>query len=238
MRVLYSSILDNRSSASSLNPNASFPVTNLFHEFLQKTYKSTDTTDTISIALDNAYDADCVAFGYHNLTQMVVRLYNLADSLVHTETINSPRVGEMKYFTSVNVKRLEIDLTAGSDCFLGGVYLGEHLQMPYSSTTPSFGRRINSYTRQTGGGQSTGQKRGLLKGFDFNFPLVTQSQLDNITTMLETVQNVDKLFLDTWEGSTYLPPIYSRIDAEEFNPTQDDGHGVLYSGGLRFIECK
>lgn len=238
MQVLQQNELKNYSTITSTNADPTTIIYNLLDDFLMKKYISSSTTDTLTFTLNDGYDIDCVAFGYHNLTSIVFKFYDFADTLLYTETISSPRETEMKYFTEVTAKKVVIDLVASSSIYLGGVSAGVNLQLPHFDIVPKFGLNIRSFTNQTVGGQSIGQKRTILRSIGVSFIDITQAQFDEIETLLKAVQNVDPIFLDIYSGSTVINPMYCKISGDVFDVVQLGESGIVYNGAMDFIECK
>ena len=238
MQVLYNNIIKNNSSITSTNPSSSTDVYNLIDNFLMKKYDSSTSTDTVTITLDDVYACDSFALSYHNLTSAVIKFYNLADSLINTQTLSSLRACEMIYFTEINIKKIVIDLVSSGDIYLGGISAGVNLQLPHFDIVPMFNRKINSFVRQTSGGQVIGQKRSTLRAVSVSFIDIDQSAFDDIMTFIESVQNVVPFFLDVYSGSTAILPFYAKLDIDNFEATQQGVAGLHYNGSMEFIECK
>ena len=92
MRILFDNVLD-VATLTSLNAEDAYPVRNLISPFLRQIYQASGATDTITIALTEDVDIDAIFWGFTNIRQMNVSMYDASDALLELIYIEHERVG-------------------------------------------------------------------------------------------------------------------------------------------------
>lgn len=235
MRVLFENPVVN-AALSAGAASANYPVSNLAHPFLLVRYQPTASTDTVTLTFAAAIAINCMFWGYTNATEFTLRLYDAADTLLHTETVTDPDSVGAVYFAEVDaVAYAELDLTGAITVYLGGLGLGVYYQMPDPLATWKLGSTDNSATSGTAFGQVTQNYAKPLRSFELSFSGVSYDQASEIQDKCEVVGKGGKLWVDITESDhSFLSPLYSAL-ADVVEPAKD---GQTMTFAFKFAEAR
>jgi hypothetical protein len=117
------------STLTALHADANYPVSNLKHDFLKKIFKSTEASDTITIAFGSAKTVDCCYIGFTNATTITLTLYNSSDTVLYTQAISATYLGDT--FTPVaGVSYATVAFSGSADIYVGNIGIGSAVTMP------------------------------------------------------------------------------------------------------------
>jgi len=215
--------------------SANYPVTNVQHRFLKRRYQPSDTDATITVTFDAVSSVDCFFYSYHNLTAIAVRLYNSGDSLLHTETISSPESGAgAVYFTSVaSVAYAEVDITSGASAYIGGIGLGEYLDI--GRPLADFRERLidNAAVSVSPAGQTQQVYVEPFGGDSYTVPNMSRDTLFDLREAVAAVGRANGMWIDPFYlNHSYRLPFYGRI----VSPIESQKNGNTFDLPIEFQE--
>lgn len=108
MRILFDNVLD-VATLTSLNAEDAYPVRNLVSPFLRQIYQASLATDTITIALTEDVDIDAIFWGFTNMKQMTVSMYDASDALLELIYIEHERVGYYYGYSDIYLYGYDLD---------------------------------------------------------------------------------------------------------------------------------
>jgi hypothetical protein len=198
MRVLF----DNLVIASTLTtdePNGDYPVTNLAHPFLRRKYQSVAATATITVTFKDDATVDCLFYGWHNLTSIVMRLYDSGDVLKDTVTVSSPESGVgSKYFTAVPS--------------IAGLGIGEHYELPRPLADFEEGLDNRGAVVASRAGQAQHLYVEPLKVRAYTVAGMDRDTRSEIAALMKDAGVGRPLWLDAFHlNHNYEPPMYCRL---------------------------
>lgn len=86
MKILFdTNIKDATITATPSNIN--YPASNIQNDFLRKRYRPGAASAEVTFTLDSAISMDSFFYGYHNISLMIVKLYDASDVLLQTLTL-------------------------------------------------------------------------------------------------------------------------------------------------------
>ena len=210
MRILFDNKLNN-ATLSSLHPNSLYPVTRLKDSFLKRIYKSTETSDTITIMFASEITVDCVYIGFTNATSASLTLKDSSNNTLYSGAINVLRGGGV--ITQVQgVKSAIVSLSGTDNIYLGTIGIGDSYTMPdpLNDIVKSF--VDNSETYQSNDGQYSKNKIAWLLFVKASFATVDDIDLYNEIFLL--FSSIDRpVWLDCFENVTgALNPLYCSME--------------------------
>jgi hypothetical protein len=112
------------------NADTSYPVVNLNDVFLKKIFKSTATSETITITFSADKVIDSIYIGFTNGSSISAGLYNSSNSLISTQAIDGTT--KCATFTAVTgVRKIVITMSGGADkVYIGTICAGSAYSMP------------------------------------------------------------------------------------------------------------
>jgi len=213
MKILFDNeILD--STITSTNDNANYPASNLIDLFLWTRYQAIGQTDTITIQLDVDIDASCFFYSYNNLTQMVIRFYDLYDNLLHTETISEVYDEDAIYFTLVeDINYIQIDVTTDQiNAYLGGAAFGIAEDFGDVFSVWDDEPQDNSIVTDSDSGQSTQNYNKPLMAYNFSFYDLTNNEKLYFQELYKETGIGGHVWADPFEDNhDYMVPMYATL---------------------------
>jgi hypothetical protein len=213
MRISWNNLLK-KASLSATNENLNSPVENILDNILELYFLADSTGSTITATLLSVSDIDHVAYGYHNLSAMQIKFYDIGDSLITTVNVTIEADRGFYYFTKVTgVAKIEFLLTSlDPELFLGGLSVGEYLEMPLFRNGPSGNLNINDSVIESSSGQTAGNQKGIIDSIALNFAVVSPAQEAIIETMILTLGTVKTHFIDIWpDNHIRVKPWFARM---------------------------
>ena len=215
MRVLFDNLVVSATLTTD-EPSDNYPVTNLAHPFLRRKYQSVASPAiiTVTFAVDSV--VDCLFYGWHNLTSLIVRLYDSGDSLLSTITVASPESGVgSEFFTAVPaVAYAEVEI-AGSVPYLGGLGIGEFYELPRPIGDFSEGLDDHGVVVASSSGQAQQLYVEPLKTRDYTLVEMTRATRAEVAALMTSAGIGRPLWLDAFRlDHDYEPPMYCRIVRE------------------------
>lgn len=213
MKILF----DNKvvgSTITSLNENANYPAENLSDEMLWKRYQAIRDTDTITILFDLSLSIDCFFYSYNNVSTMVVKFYDIYDTLLYTETISTVYDSDAIYFTEVeDVSYIKIDVTTSyTNAYCGGMAFG---------LSEDFGNVFsvwedipidNSIVNDSDSFQSLQNYTEPADGYNFSFYDLTNDEKLYFQDLYKSKGIGGKIWADPFEDNhDYMTPLYATI---------------------------
>ena len=171
-----------------------------------------DAPDTIVVTKD-AEDIIVISI------EAFYTLKNASGSIVGSGTINVNGDVNITYFSPVECKTIEIKFASstGSNLYIGGLSVGDPLEIEYILNDPTLGHRIRGVGEKTDGGQLLGREIRHLRVWSVSTPIISNSKRLEIAEMVDTNGNYKPLFADLYEGIDLEPPMYcSILTAGEF----------------------
>lgn len=240
MRILYDNIMKNASLVAT-NEDPNYPIGNIVHRFMRKYFKSTTTSSVITATCNADVTVNCIFIGYHNATSGSLVLKDDEGTTLSTITLTSISGVDpyVLYFTEEDEARtIVLTLNSTTDnLYAGNMAIGDYLTMPGMNPEATFGRVINSSINETDDGYLTGFNRAVLLNPQFSFPVVDQTELNSIISMIEDIGYSVPIWMDAYEDDDTLDPLYCRVSAFD-TPKKLAQNGRLYSLGMTFKEIR
>lgn len=213
MKILYKNLLD-YGTVTATNENPNYPVSNLTYTLLRSRtllalFKATGNSSTITCVLDDTQTVDAIGVGNHNLSQIVVTLKNSGGGTIGTETLttaggdlstsySTTKLTELSTSYS-SVKTIELALTTTSTyAEIGGLYVGEVLNMDNATFAPSIGSTITSTADITDRGVVSGKPGVILASQSWPMSGITKAKLDDCIDMFEYCQTNRPMFINVY----------------------------------------
>ena len=119
---------------------------------------------------------------------------------------------------------------------LSKAFVGTSITMPGMTPTSELPINTTSVVNQTDSGQIYADKRTQIKGANVSFPVITESQRQDIITFFNTVDITDPFYLLIWESDLDVePPLYATLtEPPKFKKLRE----LLWSLNFGFIENK
>jgi len=116
------------------------------------------------------------------------------------------------------------------------VFIGQSLTLPGIAPTAELPVISNSLVSQNESGQVFADKRTQLKGANVNFPVISETERQNLKTLFTSVDKTDPIYLFIWENDLDIePPLYCTLTTDlEIKKA----NGISYSANFSFIENK
>jgi hypothetical protein len=226
MKILFSNLVhDAVISATSTDSN--YPVGNLKSSFLRKRWQSTANSDTIVVTLASPESVSSLFIGYTNSTlPITVRLYN-GLTLLQTTSIT-----DSLHFNSVLLDKIELDLSASSPVYLGGIGFGVayDIDPPESFWEETFDDR--SIVSESQSGQVLQEYVEPLKIYDFNIPTLDRTEARAIEAQYRLTGAGYLVWLDPMTDD--LEPMYCRLT----DPVTVNKNKRQYAAKLTFKEAR
>lgn len=185
--------------------DSNYPITNVRDDYLNRIFKSTANADTIAITFAAATSVDCVYIALTNAATITLRLYNAANALLATVSVDASELCET--FTAVaSVKSAQIDFATGSAAlvYVGSIGIGAAYSFPAFDVDYSPAPIDNSVIKESRDGQRLVNKIDLLRAYTLSFsvPFATYVAIrDLVNAMTRPV------FIDLFESSRDVEPV-------------------------------
>jgi hypothetical protein len=115
MKILFENKIQNTGIVS-LNADGNYPVDNVKDIFLRRIYKSTTVSDALTITFPTDTEINCFYILHTNATA-TIRLYNGV-------TLLSTLTGLTNHFSTVTVTKIEVDIIAPTQAYIGEIGVG------------------------------------------------------------------------------------------------------------------
>lgn len=238
MTVLFENIAASASYSCS-DPDINYPAENLYHQFLYKRFQSAEAADTIVVTVPTVggdeQRANSFFWGYHNLSEMTIRIYDTGAHVLQTFAITSPDQYGAVTWTEDDVTSIEIDVTtASAAAFLGGIGFGVALTLPPPLTAWVEGREDASVISESPYGQSGQNRIPALKKIKYDF-LTTKVIAAACQDQADEVGVGGPLWVDAFGASAVsLKPMYAKL-VKPIEPAYD---GKTWRFSLDLKECR
>jgi hypothetical protein len=232
-----------KASLSATDVNNNFPLSNLYHRFLQLPFRSTSiATNTISIEWTEDKTIDSIFIGYHNLQTLQIKMYDSGASLLDDSGVLTftEGVDDAYYPTKqTTVRKIEVILltTVSSSYFeIGNITAGEKLTIDCIET-PDFDLEPGGNEDKSTTGQITGVYSTELEGFSYGLINLTTSEKKLLKKMVVYNGTYKPMWIDIYpDAHIEQPPVYVNLTSGLSFPKQQGK--FLYDTKLNFEECK
>lgn len=232
MRILFTDIVPD-ATITATEENANYPASNIAHVFLRKRYQCLVAADTLTLSLPSDRSLSMFAWGFHNMTGFEFRLYDVSDSLLHTETVSSPDAYGAVYFTQVDlVRKIEIDIAGPANCYLGKVSGGVHYQAPgFQMTEPMTDKSVVS---ESGGGQTLSSKITPFLGYSITFHSRQRANWLAFRELYRGVGIGETIWVDAYpDDHTRAEPLYCAFIDPPPMPTEETEDSFSWTANFR-----
>jgi len=230
MRFMYANQWDESSyTVSSNSEETDYPASNLREYQLARHYRATgDTSEWVKIdgGSSEAITASIAFIAGHNITSGATTIKIQGND---TDSWGSPTVDQSfthdagvmwKAFTEDSLRywRFLVEDASNPDTYIkmGRVGLGTYLDMTNWPKAQFPRRTVDTSTiRRSPTGQLYGDKRITYKEYEFDFPIITDTERQNLETMWEAVQKVKPILFIADPSGTTIDPLYCTISEFE-----------------------
>jgi hypothetical protein len=238
MKVLFTNAAES-ATISATSVNTAYPISNIVHQFLRKVFKAAASSTTINIVFSAATLINCLYFGYHNLTSLVITLKNAGGVTIYTTTISNPEDVFALHLGSVySVSSISIVATcaSGSVVRIGGIACGTELTFPDPDSTSTYTHTDNSSSSSSPGGQILTNNFAPLRKETYTFTSISGDEFNSINLAYETIGIGAHIWADFYESS-HAPrtPMYCVITD---TPSFDREEQNKYTGSITFQEAR
>jgi hypothetical protein len=235
VKILFDKIAKN-SVITSEQEDASFPASNLVHQFARVYYKSTSFDDVITIMFDDQREVSSFFFTFSNAVSMTVRLYKWDATLLETIDVDCSYDAGAEYFDAVNARWATItaESNVSNDLIIGAVEFGMETDypLPTANFVPMF--ESKSTMDESDQGQVSFQYVEPRYKYIMKYQAVPKS---DYLTLLELFRRVDRghIWIDiTEEDHSVYRPLYCVTNIIEGGERNDD----LVSFNITFTEAR
>lgn len=209
MKILFTnSVL--KSTISAVHANTLYPISNIKDSFLKKIFKSTSTTETITISLASVQSINCFFIGFTNATVATIKMYDSGASLLSTKTIDISRGGSC--FPVVNyISYMTVELTSTENIYIGNIATGFAYTMPNPDNDIVKKFVDNSTMYESSDGQRSINKSQVLRFIDPSFSTI--DDIDIFNEIYNYMVMIDRpVWIDCFENtSNIINPMYATI---------------------------
>lgn len=240
MNVSYINVLKNATLAAT-NENINRPVTNIIHNFLELAFYATGNNSVITITLDSLYDINHIAFDYHNIDTMVVRLYDNLGALLDTQNVTVEQDCNFVYFDTVqDVKTITITITTLSALlYIGGISMGEYSELPRFQQSPEGELELRDSYFSSLNGQTGGNRNRPLLTQKLSFANIPNDQKNEFNDYLIYVQNSMPHFIDMYpDAHNYFSPFWGKAEIKNFPQAKRRISTFEYNLEITYKECR
>jgi hypothetical protein len=241
MRISWKNVL-RTAELSATNESLTKPVENIVHNYLELYFAATIGSTTITADLDDEYALDHVAYGFHNLDTMQLKLYDIADVLLDTIDVVLEEPNGFFYFDSTvaDVAKIEIIMTSSASyLYIGSISIGGYLELKNFRQGPKITRSLKGTGQESASGQFAGNKQGVLDNISLIFPKRSMTEAAEINEMLDEIENVIPVFVDFYpDRHDAVDPWYCHISLNEVPFDKRIIADFDYDVTLEFRECK
>lgn len=216
MRVLTENLISESTILSMTNPDADYPVSQLYSNMLEEIIQAASSSSTITATFDSDQIVNSLFFGYHNMTSITVNFRNVSDSLLDSVIINYPEQSVKYYLTTqlTTVRKIEIIISSGDIVFLGNFSCGVYTQLYNLEQPININYKITGKFEQTNGGQLLNRKGIRLANFNIILRKNTDEQHDTFFNAFDEVMLGKTFWLDRNEDISSRLPIFGAFDIE------------------------
>lgn len=237
MRILTRNLLEEADTLTMTNPNADYPVEQIYSNILEEMVLATDITTTITATYTSDQIVDCIFYGYLNFYNIVIVLRDATNDIIETINQNWPEQRGRLYTTQqrTNVRKIEIILyNSGANVFIGSVSVGAYTQL-YNVLKPTRTKyKTTSKFEQTYGGQVLNRKGRRFANFDILMSQISEEYHDIFITAYDYVLTGKTFWLDRHEDLITRFPIFGIFDTEIQTSEQNERYDITIS----FLEAR
>lgn len=210
MKVSYENLLLEASSISATNENINQPVTNIYHRYLELPFYATGQTSVIQIDFTTTHAVDHIAYGFHNLNTLNVKLYDALLVLSRNIDITLEENESIYYFTSQpDVKRIILTCsTLSALLYIGTIFVGEYQEFPRFEQSPNGGIELRDSDFTSPGGQSSGNRKRNLPFHSLSIKNITNDERADFIAYYNYVQKSIPHFVDMYPDSHDKEPVF------------------------------
>jgi hypothetical protein len=210
MKLAYDNALVT-ATLSEANENANYPLTNLYHKWKRRVYKSTATTTTITAVLDHTQDITCIGIAYHNLTSCSVKFYNALDALLDTWTVDVSEDIDMVYGDVQEVAKIEFLVESIVPIYIGSLFAGESLSFS-KSADQDMPLNSSDVVTSSSDQQASGRQGTVYRSGNVSIPLLTSTERKSLESAFLDRGLILPFYLDLWDNShSDFLPLYGRF---------------------------
>jgi len=237
MRALFVNEIANASSLAMTNPNLQYPVTNIVHPFKARRAQAEAGETVITIVWDDFISVDSFFFGYHNIINFTLKLYDDEDTLLGSYSLAMPKQNDRYYLPAklTTVVSVEITLQSVSNVFVGAIALGSTILIPNVTVPYTIIYEDTSAFETSDGGQAAQYTGLLLRAFDIVMSKINVVQRNALILEYAKLLKGKPFWLDRYENLSTAEeePIYG-IFVDDIEEVKENG---LYTLTNRFREA-
>ena len=244
MIILYDNEILNSTNTTN-SENSDYPLSNLQDTRAAKFFRTLTDSAVRIVFNKTSLNADWFFILNHNITSgATIKLEaNATDSwgspsLSETITWNADTMFLDFTEATYNYWSLYVDDSSNPDAFIqiGLCVLGKALVMPGQTTNPTIRYIDTSQKTRSTSGQSYKDIRYNYRTISSVFPIITQSEFDDIETMIRFHWNNGPVMMYMWEESPgSQSPMYCDIN-QTIEQKKLDQSGIAYTINLDFEE--
>jgi len=246
MRIIYNNDIIDDASLSSSTENPNYPVDNIQDSRLSKVFRSTDTENEYIFV--NAGGTASYGFMYsENIPEdATVTLLGHSENDFDSTAFEIDMVKRGNWWVANFSEQAHdfwaifIDFSDTGDpeyIEIGRIFLGVYVQLPNLDYGYKWDDITNSVSIESISGQAYGDKRKKSKIGKFEFSGVSKTQMDNIQTIWDAVENVDPFILLLWANRLDLdPPRYMKFTLNTVPRKRLNNRNLPWGSSLEFKE--
>jgi hypothetical protein len=240
MRMLWDNLIK-EATLSATNEDANYPISNIYHEFIEKVFYSSTPSSVITITLDTVSDIDCVAFGHHNCNSVSFVFKNSGGSQIgSTLTYTVPNQRIMEYVDYDDVATIEVTIQSTSTVFIGNISVGEYYDFPEIAMDIEINITDTSQNEISMGGQVSANIGTALDQINIGIPECEGSFINDLRTIKKGIGISPGIWLDVYEDSDEYDFLYCywKDSMLRFQRLRLDYGTNLYTCSLTFEEAR
>jgi hypothetical protein len=240
IRVLYDNLVAVAESIAATNVSTDSDVDNVFHQFLELALYCSEASTVISGSWPTNQVVNCLGIGFHNCDTATLKGFDDAAAELFSETINLEAGEALYYFTGSNeVRSFTLELSGSVDIYVGAVSLGVYVELPDFARGGSFPVSLRSSGGISLGGQAGGIQAQPLRGFEVEFPRLTNAERATVSEYVEMVQTTEGHFVDIFpDDHDVEAPFYGVLTADAAAFGKRGESGFFYETKLSWSEAR
>jgi hypothetical protein len=235
VKLLTNNVLKN-ATITSTNESVNYPAEFLVDNFLRLRYQCIDSSDTITVVLDEAADIDSFYFGYTSSLSTISVAYKASGVTLGTSsfaTYAGEQFASDHFATLSDIDTIVISITGTSGMYIGGIGAGEAIDMPYAIAAWSDEFVDNSIVTRTPHGQVQQNYVEPLKTFGFSFETVEFDDFYEIKAALQNLGGAPCWVTFFEDSPTTFEPLYCTVAMSGANRQL-----YTYNFDLDFLEAR
>ena len=209
MRILADNLL-RTADLSITNEDGSYPIENVYHRWKKLCFRSSGIESVLTATWGADQVIDSVGILYHDLTGLSIELYDAADTLLSTWTVNVDSQSNVSYHDKLTtVRKAVVTMSGVTGFYVGVLSLGRHIEILKKAPRQGLDLTTTAQRILSNDGQVSGRLGSVLRSFKVSLTDIDSDEKDLIESVMYENQSITPVILDIWDESHDIQqPLY------------------------------